>query len=196
MENNVNNSSNLNENKTEIAEDANAPQKKSLIKKLFSREVITYLVFGVLTTLVGWAVYFAVMIIGKAIFSIPSDDTTSGAYIALYTAAQISQWVCAVLFAFFTNRKWVFTDADKTKNIFLQLLTFAGGRVLSFGLDYVITFFGGLGLTNLLPVLNSVTIFGIDLNLNEVIAKIVAAVVVIVCNYIFSKLFVFNKTKK
>ena len=186
MENNVNDL-----NKTE---EKNTPAEKSFLKKLLSREVITYLIFGVLTTLVGWAVYFAIMLVGKAIFAIPSDDTASGAYIALYTAAQIIQWVCAVLFAFFTNRKWVFTDADKTKNIFLQLLTFAGGRVLSFGLDYVITLFGGMALSALIPFFDGIVLVG--LTLNEVAAKLVAAVVVIVCNYIFSKLFVFNKTKK
>ena len=76
----------------------------------------------------------------------------------------------------------------------MQLLTFAGGRVLSFGLDYVITLFGGMALSALIPFFDGIVLVG--LTLNEVAAKLVAAVVVIVCNYIFSKLFVFNKTKK
>jgi putative flippase GtrA len=180
MENNVNNLKNT---------DQSTP------KKALSREVITYLVFGVLTTVVGWAVYFAIMLSGKAILSIPTDDTSSGKYIALYTVAQVVQWVCAVLFAFFTNRKWVFTDADKTKKILPQLLAFSGGRVITFGLDYVITLFGGMALAALIPVLNSVTLLGITLNLNEVAAKVAAAVVVVVCNYVFSKLFVFKKKR-
>ena len=179
MENNVNNSKKI--------------EEKSKQKKALSREVITYLIFGVLTTLVGWAVYFAVMLGGKAIFSIPSEDTTSGAYIGLYTAAQIIQWVCAVLFAFFTNRKWVFTDADKTKKLIPQLLTFSGGRVVTLVFDYVITFLGGLAFSHILPALNSVTLIGITLNFNEILAKLVAAFVVIICNYVFSKLFVFKK---
>lgn len=187
MENNVNNIGQT----EEIASE----QSKSAEKKALSREVITYLVFGVLTTFVGWAVYFAIMIGGRAALALPSDDTTSGAYFALYTAAQIIQWVCAVLFAFFTNRKWVFTDADKNQRILPQLVAFSGGRVITLGFDYVITLFGGMALVALLPMLNAVTIFGITLNLNEVAAKIVAAFVVIVCNYIFSKLFVFKKKK-
>ena len=162
-------------------------------KKALSREVVMYLVFGVATTLVGWAVYFAIMFCGRAIFSIPNDDTASGGYIALYTAAQIIQWVCAVLFAFFTNRKWVFTEADKSKNVFLQLLAFSGGRVLTFVLDYLITFFGGLLLSRLLPSLNNLMLLGFTFNFNEVSAKIVAAIVVIIGNYIFSKLLVFRK---
>ena len=181
MENNVN--------------DIKRTEEKKAQKKALSREVVMYLVFGVLTTFVGWAVYFAIMLGGRAIFSIPNDDTTSGAYLGLYTAAQIIQWVCAVLFAFFTNRKWVFTEADKTKKILPQLVAFSGGRVITFGLDYVITLFGGMALVSLIPALNSVTIVGITLNFNEVMAKVAAAVVVIVCNYVFSKLFVFKKKK-
>ena len=164
--------------------------------KAVSRELVTYLIFGVLTTVVGWAVYFAIMLGGRALLSIPNDDTTSVAYIGLYTVAQLVQWVCAVLFAFFTNRKWVFTEADKSQKILRQLLAFSGGRVLTLGLDYVITFVGGLALGALIPSLNDVTVLGINLNFNEVIAKLAAAFVVIVCNYIFSKLFVFKNKGK
>jgi putative flippase GtrA len=180
-----------NEKNTENSSQLN----KKLEKKALSREVVTYLVFGVLTTFVGWAVYFAIMLGGRAMLSIPNEDTTSGAYIGLYTAAQLIQWVCAVLFAFFTNRKWVFTEADKSKRILPQLLTFSGGRVITLGLDYVITLVGAMALSALLPALNSVSIIGITLNFNEVAAKVAAAFVVIVCNYIFSKIFVFKKKK-
>ena len=180
-----------NEKNTENSSQLNKERKK----KALSREVVTYLVFGVLTTFVGWAVYFAIMLGGRAMLSIPNEDTTSGAYIGLYTAAQLIQWVCAVLFAFFTNRKWVFTEADKSKKILTQLLTFSGGRVITLGLDYVITLVGAMALSALLPALNSVSIIGITLNFNEVAAKVAAAFVVIVCNYIFSKIFVFKKKK-
>ena len=75
------------------------------------------------------------------------------------------------------------------------LLAFSGGRVITFGFDYVITLFGGMALVALLPIFNSFTVFGITFNLNEVFAKVVAAAVVIVCNYVFSKLFVFKKKR-
>ena len=90
-----------------------------------------YLVFGVLTTIVGWAVYFAVLWAWKGMFSLPVDDTSSGMYIAGYTVAQVIQWVAAVLFAFFTNRKWVFTEADKSVRASIQLVKFASGRVIT-----------------------------------------------------------------
>ena len=193
MENNVKNTENEIEEKVETEE--NTPSRVALLKKKLTREVLMYLLFGVLTTLVGWIVYFAIMIGGRILFKIPQEDTASGAYFALYTAAQIIQWVCAVLFAFFTNRKWVFTDADKNKNALLQLLTFSGGRVVTLVLDYVITLFGGMLLVRLLPALNSVAIGGFELNVNEIFAKVVAAVVVIVGNYFFSKFLVFKGKK-
>ena len=166
---------------------------KALIEKY--KEIIMYLVFGVLTTLVGWAVYFGVINVGKALLGIPAEVTAGGKYFALYTAAQVIQWVAAVLFAFFTNRRWVFTDADKNAPVLRQLGVFAAGRVATFGLDYVVTYFGTLALAAMLPSFNSVALLGRDWNLNEIGAKVVAAVIVIIGNYVFSKLFVFKKKK-
>lgn len=165
------------------------------LKELYSKyeEIIKYLFFGVLTTLVGWAVYFSVLLVGKGVLGLPAEDTSSAKYLLIYTVAQVVQWVAAVLFAFFTNRKWVFTDADRDKPIYKQLPVFAGGRVLTFFLDYLITYFGALALSSLLPMLNSLDLLGREWNLNEIAAKLVAAVVVIIVNYILSKLLVFTK---
>ena len=193
MENNVKNTEKEIEKNTDTEE--KTPSRVALLKKKLTREVLMYLLFGVLTTLVGWIVYFAIMIGGRILLDLPQDDTASGAYFALYTAAQLIQWVCAVLFAFFTNRKWVFTDADRSKNVLLQLLTFSGGRVVTLVLDYAITLFGGMLLVRLLPALNSVALGGFELNVNEIFAKIVAAVVVIIGNYFFSKFLVFKGKK-
>ena len=193
MENNVKNTEKEIEKNTDVEE--KSPSRVALLKKKLTREVLMYLLFGVLTTLVGWIVYFAIMIGGRILLDLPQEDTASGAYFALYTAAQLIQWVCAVLFAFFTNRKWVFTDADRSKNVLLQLLTFSGGRVVTLVLDYAITLFGGMLLVRLLPALNSVALGGFELNVNEIFAKIVAAVVVIIGNYFFSKFLVFKGKK-
>ena len=165
-----------------------------LIKK--HREIVMYLVFGVLTTLVGWAVYFAVLWAWKGIFSLPVDDTSSGMYIAGYTVAQVIQWIAAVLFAFFTNRKWVFTGADRKIRMSVQLLKFSGGRVITFLIDYAVTLFVAMGAAALLPALTSVELIGREWNLCEIGAKVLAAVIVIVCNYVFSKIFVFKSKKQ
>lgn len=166
---------------------------KELIRK--HREVVTYLFFGVLTTLLSWVVYFAVLWAWKGIFSLPVDDTSSGMYIAGYTVAQVVQWVAAVLFAFFTNRKWVFTDADRDVSVGVQLVKFSGGRVITFFIDYAVTLFVAMGVAALIPSLTGVMLFGREWNFAEIGAKVLAAVIVIICNYIFSKIFVFKKKK-
>ena len=170
---------------------------KDKLKQLYlqHKEIVLYLIFGVLTTLVGWAVYFAVLIPGKLLLKIPVEDTTSARYLALYTAAQILQWVLAVLFAFFTNRKFVFEGAEENGRVLRQLMVFSGGRVATFFVDYLVTLFGGQGLAWIFPALSSVTLLAREWNFNEILAKVLAAVIVIVANYFVSKLLVFRKTK-
>ena len=153
-----------------------------------------YLVFGVLTTLVSWVVRFGILWPGKALLGIESEEGTT--YIVLFTAASIISWVCAVLFAFFTNRAWVFTDADKSTSLWKQLLPFAGGRLVTLGLDYVITFGLTLALGALIPAWTAFELMGKTFNLCEIGSKLVAAVVVIIANYIISKLFVFKNKKE
>jgi putative flippase GtrA len=160
------------------------------------REMVMYLIFGFLTTVVGWSVYYVILLGGRAIFDFPVEETTSARYFALYTTAQVLQWICAGLFAFFTNRAWVFTDADKSVSVWKQLIPFAGGRLVTFGLDYVITFGLALALCALIPSWTAVVLLGKTFNLCEIGSKLVAAVVVIVSNYIMSKLFVFKKKKE
>ena len=160
------------------------------------REMVMYLIFGFLTTVVGWSVYYVILLGGRAIFDFPVEETTSARYFALYTTAQVLQWICAGLFAFFTNRAWVFTDADKSVSVWKQLIPFAGGRLVTFGLDYVITFGLTLALCALIPSWTAVVLLGKTFNLCEIGSKLVAAVVVIVSNYIMSKLFVFKKKKE
>lgn len=158
--------------------------------------VVRYLIFGVLTTVVSWIVYFGVLFGGKATFEIAAEDTSSGKYMAVYSAAQLLQWAAAVLFAFFTNKKWVFDNADERRSTLKQLAVFAGGRVVTFFLDYGITYFGALLLCKALPSLSKILLWGREWNVNEISAKLVAAVIVVITNYFFSKLLVFKKPKK
>lgn len=153
------------------------------------REIIMYIIFGVLTTAVSWGVYFALMACGRTVFGIAADDTASVRYLSVYTAAQLISWVCAVLFAFFTNRAWVFTDSDRSVNMTRQLISFAAGRLLTLGLDYVITLAGAILLLLIFPSWADVG----GVNVSDMAAKSVASVVVMAGNYIFSRLFVFRR---
>ena len=124
------------------------------------REVLLYLVFGGLTTLINIISFF---ILRK--FNI-----------ALYISNAIA-WILSVLFAFITNKLFVFESKGKSKKENTkELVSFFGFRILSLVIDM-----GAMYL--LLDVLN----------IKELIAKIVSNVVVIILNYIFSKLFIFKK---
>lgn len=154
----------------------------SKIKQLFEkyREIIVYLIFGVLTTIVGMGSYFIILRIGGLI----SGDVNAEPSYLLRTIAQILQWIFSVLFAFFTNRKYVFlvkSNESTTK----QLIKFSSTRVVTLLLDTLITF-------SLVALLDAVSYVTIWIFTKDFIAKFVAAVFVVIGNYILSKFLVFK----
>ena len=152
------------------------------------REVIMYLIFGVLTTVVGVGTYTLVFAVAEHGLRLDLSDKTSALYLGVYAAAQVIHWIAAVLFAFFTNKKWVFTDA-RPEPLWRQLSVFAASRLVTLGLDVVITYVGVLALASLWPDGLTVIIhFSV-----EFMAKVIASFVVIIANYVISKLFVFRK---
>ena len=130
-------------------------------------EVILYLVFGVLTTVLSLGVYYALT------FTILNANNAFQLQVA-----NIISWIVGVLFAFFTNRKYVF-KAHKKESQFEQFFNFCISRISTLIVDMTI-------------MLIAVTIFG----LNDRIFKIIAQIVVIVLNYLLSKFFVFKKSAK
>ena len=88
--------------------------------------------------------------------------------------SNVLSWIIAVLFAYFTNRVIVFNS--KNKNYFKEFISFTGSRVITLVLD------------TLLMIL-----FVKTLNINDMIAKVIVQVVVIIGNYLISKLLVFKK---
>ena len=90
--------------------------------------------------------------------------------------ANVISWVLAVLFAYFTNRTWVFESrvsgiGERVK----EMISFFGGRVFTLAVEELIIF-----------------IFNTNMGYNSTGVKIVAQVVVILLNYVISKLFVFK----
>lgn len=139
---------------------------KALLAKY--REQALYLVFGGLTTLLDWGICF----LGYRLFAGQMEQ-----YWFVVHAVDVTAWVVAVLFAFFTNRSMVFQSRRRG---FLPVLgelgNFAGGRVLTFLLQEAI-----------------MALFVTALGLNEYLFKLVAAVLVVIANYFISKLLVFRK---
>ena len=129
-----------------------------------NKEVINYLIFGVLTTTINLLTYFILA-------SIWLDVTK----VIELQIANIISWVTAVIFAYVTNRKYVF-ESDNCNKL-KEISNFFIARLLTLILDMIIMY---LGVNILL--------------LNDKFIKIVSQILIIVSNYILSKLFVFKKS--
>ncbi len=128
-------------------------------------EIIVYLIVGVLNTIVSWVACFLAELILNADISWQN--------MVINTIG----WVAGVVFGYFANRKWVFKSTNP--EILKEFTAFAGGRVSTWLLDIVIMFV----TVNLI-------------HMNYWIAKIfISSVLVMIANYVLSKLFVFKKKK-
>ena len=130
-----------------------------MFKELYSKnkEIILYLFFGVLTTIVSivsFYLFYRILGIHEIISTIIS-------------------WICAVLFAYYTNSKWVFNNENIGNKV--TIVKFFAGRLFSLLLEEII-----------------MIIFVTKLGFDGILIKTIAQVVVIVLNYIISKLFVFK----
>ena len=160
---------------------------KELFKKY--REIIVYIFFGIITTLVSMGVYFAILAMAEHLWAISPEASE---FNLIRLAAQVLQWIAGVLVAFYTNKKWVFNAGGTTsKETVRELLKFAFGRVGTLGLDTLLTF----GTVWLLNALSYVPFKFIVTFTPDLWSKIVASIVVIVTNYLISKFFVFEKIK-
>ena len=121
------------------------------------KELVLYVVFGVLTTIVNIVVYF--------LFARVLNVN--------YLFSNVLAWFFSVLFAYVTNRIWVFESVNS--NILKECTLFFGGRLFSGAVD-----------TGLMYLFIDI------LTIGDVISKIVIQVIVVVLNYVISKLVVFK----
>ena len=158
---------------------------KDFLKKY--REIIAYLFFGVVTTVVSMGVYFATLTLAEHIGGISPNEAK---FNVARVIAQVLQWIAGVLVAFFTNKRWVFNaDGTNQRETAKELSKFALGRVGTLGLDTALTF----GTVWILNALNYVPFKFVLTFTTDLWSKIVASAVVIVSNYLISKFIVFNK---
>lgn len=143
------------------------------------REGIMYLVFGVLTTAVNWLVYVAV----TTALGLQACELSSARYQLIYSAGTVAGWVLSVLFAFFTNKKYVFrSDADRRTGLWRELGLFVTARVASFILFDLL-------LGNLLLLILPDFRFVIT---RDQWVKLLMNVLVVIFNYFASKLVIFK----
>lgn len=136
----------------------------SLYKK--NKEVINYLIFGVLTTVINLLAYYGL--------TLTILDPRNGLHLQI---ANVTSWIVAVIFAYITNRKYVFES--KNKDILKEGISFFGARVITLVMDMIIMFIGVSFLKG-----------------NDKIIKILSQIIVIISNYVFSKIYVFRKDNK
>jgi len=135
---------------------------KELMKKY--EELIKYLIIGVLTTVLNYIV-FAVLV--------------NGIKLEMHSSNLIA-WVVSVIFAYFTNKLFVFESKSfKIDVLGKEILSFGAARVFSLLLEEVILF-----------------IFVDKLGMEKLIIKLIANIIVIIVNYILSKFIIFKKTDK
>ena len=126
------------------------------------RDVVPYLFFGVCTTVVNVIAYW----ISAHLLSLN------------VMASTIIAWILAVLFAYYTNRKWVFkSKAITKKDIAKEIISFFGCRIATGIIDWLCMF-----------------IFVELIKFNDVVIKVFANVIVIILNYASSKLIIFKGT--
>ena len=121
------------------------------------KELVLYVIFGTLTFFVNVIVYF----LFESLFGVN------------YIISNVIAWFFSVLFAYVTNRIWVFES--KSPNILKEMSLFFGGRI-----------FSGVVDTGLMYLFIDI------LTIGDLISKIVVQIIVVILNYVFSKLIVFK----
>lgn len=128
------------------------------------KEMLLYLFFGGLSFVVSIATY--------ALFNVSFGINE--------LIANILSWIITVMFAFLTNRIWVFNSPTNGLEEFIkQMVAFYGGRVVTLVVEEVI-----------------LLVFITLLHFQSMLVKVVVQVIVIVLNYVISKLVIFNKESK
>lgn len=149
---------------------------KKLIKKY--KEIILYIFFGVLTTIVNFVIYFIMN-------ALLGED--------MYLVSNVIAWIGAVAFAYITNKIWVFESKSReSKTLLREIGEFVSARLLSLGIEEA-------GLYIFVDLLKFSTFSFSFLRLTitgDVIAKVIMQVIVVTLNYIFSKFIIFKKVKK
>ncbi len=146
-----------------------------IFQKIFNYEMVTYIFFGVVTTVINYISYWLLCLA----FSIPMSNVSAKQNLLSVLANTIA-FIISLIFAFVTNKIIVFGSRDYSfKTVIKEFVSFTTARLLTFGLESLILFVAGA------------------LKFNLLIAKIFANVLVVILNYIFSKLFIFkNKGAK
>lgn len=151
--------------------------KKLLALAKKNEELISYLFWGVLTTVVSWGSY-SLFIWFLQRFQL--------AEIFAVSVSNVLSWLSATVFSFVTNKLFVFNSKSWKSSIFIpEAIKFVTTRLATGALEMILV--PGLVLIGL-----NQTIFGVQ----GMLSKILVSIFVVILNYIFSKIFIFKNTQK
>jgi putative flippase GtrA len=155
-----------------------------------NRQVLLYFAFGSMTTVCSLLACYLTLKFGTKLWHDEAGNPTA----FLDVLGSTSQWIVALLMAFFTNKKWVFTKAEHgAREGMKQFLVFVGSRVVT----YVLEVFLNLGLIALFEAAHyqdaSVPLLGREVALSARLwAKLISSSAIVVINYFVSKVLVFR----
>ena len=134
------------------------------IRRILNKETISYVIFGILTTIVNLISYY--------FFSNIININ--------YLISNTISWIISVVFAYITNKFYVFNSKDKRKDVMVnEFIKFVNCRLTSGVIEILLLFL----LVDMMKV-------------NDIISKLAIGVIVVVLNFIFSKIFVFQKVNQ
>ena len=143
---------------------------KNIIKKIANRETLLYLIFGILSTLLNIILFYLFVTQWK---------------ILTFWGNLLDTVIC-ILFQYFTNRMWVFQSENKGKAAIKEFFQFLFARSFTAIIDQIFVVVGVDFLVVKFIIQTQQSRWNLGI-------KILSNIIVVVLNYIFSKLFVFNK---
>ncbi len=166
---------------------------KELLNKY--REIILYIIFGVITTFSNWLTYAVMVRLFKVDLSTVKVEGnivyavfhgSSGKNITLLFIANLIAWAVGVVVAFVSNKLWVFESKSwKPKTVMKEASGFTAARLATGVLEW-------FGIPALILAGMNQSFLGIE----GFPAKILVSVVVVIANYVFSKFLIFRKKKQ
>ncbi len=148
------------------------------IKKLREKnprlyEMAAYVFFGLLTTLVNWLLYLSL----TSFLGLGAQEKGSASYTLIANVSQVISWILSVLFAYATNRRFVFESQAKKGRFWREMGQFVSSRALGYVLFDLLLF-------------NVFLLF-----MSDRPAKLIMNVFVIIFNYLISRYLVFKKSR-
>ena len=140
-------------------------------RDLLNRETLSYLLFGVLTTIVNYITFMGVFILSNESSALVSNMVA---------------FIAATIFAYITNKIWVFKSNRWSLDILkVEIITFLSARIFSFILEQV-----GLFICINVFKIEDYSFLGIN---GVIISKVVLSFIAVIINYGLSKLFIFKE---